>query len=606
MSRRAVLISSATLGLSGCDNDIDSIAEELKARSFDEIEVLCGPTATRSGILTKLDQLIQETDSGDTVTIAYSGHGGRVPHPAWEARQGSHQDPFLQFIVPTDIEESTEADFRGILSLELSRIQERLTERTENVTTILDCCHSAWMSRDAQLIPKAVTLPFSPQSVATRLASLGVEAEGADSNPDAVRLVACQPDQSAFERDSPAGRRSGVFTDMLVGVLRSTRDGPVNWDAVLEMVARRVAAEVPQQRPDLEGPGTRLPFSMTSPEREGLRVVSDGTGTWIDSAELLGIVVDDVFGLADSAGAEFATATVDRIAGGRAFLRVEPDGLPVPEGARARIRQVSLPRLGVHVRSDVERSRELSQFLEASPFLQLTSNSELEVQRDKVGLALVETASSDLVVDGLENSDPGWRNLRSRAEDRARSDRLRSLASPTGAQRLEAPVRLRMTAYRDDQELEPTAGGWHLRVGDRIQVDASNMGPRPVWVWLFDIGIDDVVSLLTQHSGLRLEPVGQPGSRLTIFGRRGPLPLLWGNAAPDRPRLEVLLGIFAERQQDLSPLATRDLEQPTALQQLLASADTGTRNLAAEEPSAGASYRIERMTFELAPENRDV
>lgn len=54
----------------------------------------------------------------------------------------SHENWCTQFIVPVDYDKSTDEDFRGILDVELSHLLRDMTERTDNMTVILDCYHA--------------------------------------------------------------------------------------------------------------------------------------------------------------------------------------------------------------------------------------------------------------------------------------------------------------------------------------------------------------------------------------------------------------------------------------------------------------------------------
>ena len=115
---------------------------------------LCkGLNATRNGILAKYDELIQNTAFNDATVIYYSGHGGLAVNPKYQPMEdlGVLSPRYHQFIVPVDMEETNDEDFRGITSLELSKLLAELTSRSKNVTIIMDCCHSARMSRDLEL-----------------------------------------------------------------------------------------------------------------------------------------------------------------------------------------------------------------------------------------------------------------------------------------------------------------------------------------------------------------------------------------------------------------------------------------------------------------------
>ena len=127
MTRRALLIGSQTFGLTGCDADVALVKQLLGAQGFDPIQTLTGEAATREGIVTAVEEVIATAGGDDAVVLYYSGHGGRLAHPDWEDRQAKGLPAHLQFIVPWDIEASSEDDFRGLLAEELSELQWRLT-----------------------------------------------------------------------------------------------------------------------------------------------------------------------------------------------------------------------------------------------------------------------------------------------------------------------------------------------------------------------------------------------------------------------------------------------------------------------------------------------
>src|SRR3954451_8056059 len=128
----------------------------LERRGF-EVRLCAGGDATRAGILAAYERLISDVRDGDAALVYYSGHGGFArPGKAAAAQRVDDLEitgppPDLQFIVPVDYHESSETDFRGITAVELSVLLARLTERTHNATVVLDCCHSAHMSRDPDL-----------------------------------------------------------------------------------------------------------------------------------------------------------------------------------------------------------------------------------------------------------------------------------------------------------------------------------------------------------------------------------------------------------------------------------------------------------------------
>lgn len=127
----------------------------LWARGFDDVNLRVDRDATRDGILAGYDRLADLSQPGDAAVVYYSGHGFHAVAPG--TRHGS-----WQCIVPTDLHEGAVHDWRGITAWELSIKQAQLTAKTKNVTVILDCCHSAQMSRDAAVrdaIPRALAHP---------------------------------------------------------------------------------------------------------------------------------------------------------------------------------------------------------------------------------------------------------------------------------------------------------------------------------------------------------------------------------------------------------------------------------------------------------------
>src|SRR5262245_40704474 len=278
------------------------MAETLARRGF-EVRPQVDADATRAGIIEGYARLIDDTPAGSTdqVVVYYSGHGGRSQLADWEERARRGAGTYVHFIVPFDMESSNESDFRGILAQELSELQRRLSERTSNVTTILDCCHSGTMSRDPEVLPKAVTRGFSIEGARAWLDQFegGQRARPTaldDSNQLAVRVVACDPSQSAYERTAADGRRHGALTEQLAAAFDDLGDRPVSWRVLVDIIRRTIMATLPLQRPEVEGPADRVLFSLESRTwTRALPVTTDGGAVTIDSARLLGVSEDDAY-----------------------------------------------------------------------------------------------------------------------------------------------------------------------------------------------------------------------------------------------------------------------------------------------------------------------
>lgn len=267
MRRTALLIGAQTHGLTGVGNDIDTMAVQLARRGFTTVRCQ-GRQATRAGILDSYERLVREARTADAVVVYFSGHGGVAVAPPELVPRGPFVAPRLQFIVPTDYDESMDSDFRGVTAVELSVLLARLTGTTPNVTVLLDTCHAAHMSRDADLRVKALYRP-AYLDVAEHLRRLG--RHGLDTtirhvlgNPDAVRIVACGADQSAYEYTNSEGLRCGLLTESMASALTEVGDQPVTWATLMQRVRRRVREVVPGQRPEAEGPSLRQLFQAVT------------------------------------------------------------------------------------------------------------------------------------------------------------------------------------------------------------------------------------------------------------------------------------------------------------------------------------------------------
>src|SRR6266571_795022 len=231
--RKALVIGAETGDLTGVHNDVTTMTTLLTQRGF-AVQPVTGEQATRDGILSAYQSLIAATDHGDAVVVYFSGHGGLAKVFA----EDGNPLPHVQFIVPTDYDDSRPGDFRGITAIELSVLLSQLTDRTHNVAVLLDCCHAAHMSRDRRLRVRALAHP-SYLDVGVHLGmlqarGLPIDRPDAIGNPYAVRLVACAPWESAYEYAKQGGQYAGIVTDSLRIALEEVGDAPVTWSQLTQ------------------------------------------------------------------------------------------------------------------------------------------------------------------------------------------------------------------------------------------------------------------------------------------------------------------------------------------------------------------------------------
>lgn len=616
--KRALLIGSEVAGLTGVHRDVAAMAEVLRGHGFTTVTAT-GRDASADGIVGQLRDLAADTAEGDAAVVYYSGHGGRVR----TAAPGPGLPRWLQFVVPTDYADRSGDQARVVLAEELSRLQLELTGRTPNVTSIYDCCHSARMSRDATLIPRAIDGSALPTAdIERRWRALRdtpwPAAGGVDGNPDAVRMVACSADESAYEMRSAAlGRRHGVLTAALLQVLTRPEAPTLTWTDVLGIV-RAAALDVAPQRPEVEGPADRLVFSTEQRSTTGVRPVRVAAGrVLLDGAALFGIVPGDTYAIVPPDGdvaAPLSRATVERVVDGAAVLRLEPVHTTLPPGTLAWPRDVALGARPVAVvPTDAPRRPEIVAALDRT--------AQVRVVDDPAGaLATVHLDGTDVQVRDAAGAPlygtVTGRTAGSVADDvrrLARATHIRELGSGTGPEQLPDDVMVTWVRLLPGGGEEPLDDGEHLFVDDRLVARFTNTGTSRRFVSAVDVGLTGKVYVLTSP-----EPDGTevgPGTDYELgrdwFGSSG-IPLSWSDGLPqDVPRAESVVTIVADRRIDglhaLEQDGVRQRGAPgSALARLLEEAATGRREMGPPVPTTAppVRYRVHRFDFVLHPVSR--
>ncbi|GGW10025.1 hypothetical protein GCM10018980_33170 [Streptomyces capoamus] len=594
MTLRALLIGAQTFGLEGVHADIERMERALAGRGFTDVDVRTRGRATYAGVTEGLGRLRHATRPGDGVVVYYSGHGGLTDG--------------LQYLVPTDLAESTATDFRGLLAEELTDAVRALTLTTPNVTCVLDCCHSGGAVRDTALGPgrralKSVRLPKIPADAA-RTRAEALAHRDLPLVPHVVRLTACEQHGSAYEGESePGSGRQGLFTAALADLLDAGAGRRIPWSVLVARVRDRLAQRGVPQRPDAGGPSQRLPFSLDEcagpgrlPLRRGQRRFS------VPGGALFGLgPQDDVMMVfpgdapADEGRETRVPATVEDMCGGDALLTV--DTSRVPPSLAEELTSALLPpgshvlAVRVHDRRNVRvdlpgpRADALLAELARSPRLAVTDSAAdaFAVVRLRAGAFQVLTHDGRLL---RKPCDPALADVSGVAElleDLARGDRLRRLRTPRGTGRLMAPAGVRIEgrhppAGGDWRPLRPV--GERLYPGDHYRVGVTNRSRTPLYFWVLDIGLSGRTALVTadQPSGYRVEPGTRRATR--------PVALYWPRDVPeDGPRPETVHVLVGDRPMDLSGLASRQggagARAAPALPALLREVADGTRGRAA-------------------------
>ncbi len=619
MPGQALIIGSQTHGLTGALSDAQRVAETLGGLGF-ELSLCMGADATREGILQSYRRLIQSTRPDEAAFVYYAGHGAWSPEPG----RG------FQFIVPVDFDQSTEEDFRGITSPELSGLLQELTAKTRNVTVVLDCCFAARMFRGMDLVPRAlpeVSLP-TVRAHLTRLQARGVALGGpyVESNPHAVRLVASAVDEPAYEYTNARGVRTGLLTDTFLEVLQDARGLQVSWGQLARHVRERVLARCPLQRPEIEGPTRRLLFQLEEIERDpALVYYPERNRHWLRGGRLHGVHLGDEYAvmplgaLGPDRNRALAVARVIEVQGGCCRVELERGaGAVLPTGAPAFRIRFANPRRPVALEGTWEDClplwQRLKEGLEASAFVRWAPAGEQEPAIAHVRLAAegvdILDQEKDRIVHPLAKVVESAAEVVRAVEVLARAQTLRELGSGEDADWIEQGLEVEWGRVVGGREVRlPTAGSC-LRAGERLYLRLRNRSRSRLYVSVFDVGVSGTVTLLStsQPSGLVMGPdkVELLGARPD--GKLAGLELEWPSAVPrEGERPESLIIIASDTAVDLRLLETSEkrgmwtVNSPLErlLQQLLMAGTRAATAPRGEPPSM--RYAVKRIGFWLDP-----
>lgn len=262
--------------LRGCRNDVDLLASVLRSRFSvpdDHIVMLCDEEATRASIeLAFRKHLIEHARSAQLAggpapacLFHFSGHGSRVID-----QRGTKLAGVDETIVPCDSRQS------GVLDIpdwQLGAWLDELAEFTNNITVLLDCCHSGSGTRDLDVASRMCAadyreLPARTPTLPTATHNAHVERQYALRH---VLLSACSNSETAKEwKDITPDREQhyGAFTFAVAEELSQLSDlelDTVTYRDLHRRLTRRLGNRHVAQSPQCEGERDRLLFGgMTS------------------------------------------------------------------------------------------------------------------------------------------------------------------------------------------------------------------------------------------------------------------------------------------------------------------------------------------------------
>lgn len=607
-------------------NSARCIDQFLRQRGF-EIHRREGPDATRAGILAAYAGLTARTEASDTAVVCYVGHGMTLEIGGHSL--GRELPPYLQFICPSDFAQTTEDDFRGITAAELSLQLAALTERTPNTTVILECCHAARMSRDIGAAQGRANLALTHEGLTRHLRELRqrhprIDMLIATGNPDAVRIGAADqfggamsvslppPDVlAALGLDLPAGGWIGAMTLRLVEILSEIGERQITWRSIGEALRARVHS----QRPEIEGPVDRVPFSLTTVEAAAFSVRDNpyGPGAVLDAGSVLGVSVGDVYGVMPAGSTRLdpalaiADITIDQVTAVTSIAsRIDGRGgaTRLPPHAVAIARSLAFPRPAVRIVCDAVHRPAVEAAVQSSA-------------RIRPATAEERHALAELRVEGqwLELHDEIGRLFPPAAYPQSLPDAIGDLENLATAHRLRILGDQGIAASETSVALLVVEGrGAHRRIADHgetlvpgteIAVELINHTSQARYGHVFSVGLRKRISMISAPGGIKLNPERPAYCDHDATGAVVGFTLNWPKGLPrDQPRTDTVMVVITDKPQDLSALANREhlgrpLVKMSSLEALFGQLATGRPRDG--HGQAASPFAIYWRDFELDP-----
>lgn len=585
-TKRALVITSPWGDLRGTENDGRCMQSVLARYGF-QVVSCHGAQATRKGILEAWQHLISSTSSEDFVAIYYSGHGGLVECPA---NQEDGKEWRYQFLVPVDFENPSSGGFNGILDVELAQLLRATTARTRNVTVILDCCYSGRMVRapgyGEAARPKQVP-SVRYDDVADFLTSYaesvpkGSEPIKWDEDPDAVRVVAAAPSETAWEVRGKDGRWMGSFTSALAQVLGEAHSHRIPWRTSILRVQDLVQTQFPFQHPRVEGPHTRLHFSLEEAISDGIHlkiengrpVLQAGRVAYVSEGDIYAVTCLDVERF--SRERQIALCTIINVnafqAEGKLSQTTSNPTQELPsEGALAFLQQ------SARYRWPISAPQSLLQFISPkvhqSRFIRFLGENEegnalISVYHRGSFIGVQSQDGTQLTTRYLDpenptNTDHVYQAVVADAERRACAQNLLSLNNSSIDEHFSHQVDIKVGLVENHQPTKALAGSGrdYLYEDQKIYISLRNDGATTAHVNILYINVQGKISLISKSSplGIELPPQRSHWLRKTRFGVLEGLRVSWPADLPrTRPINEHLLVFITS-----SPVDLRDISEP--------------------------------------------
>ncbi len=327
--------------LGGCVNDVSAMEQllrDLYRVPVDNILKLTDSQATheaikrgfREHLIAAAQRWADGRRQGDPPALLfhYSCHGSQAIDET-----GTEPDGMDETICPHD---SRTAGVYDIKDWELGALIKELTAHSDNVTIILDACHSGSGTRALGLTPRQAPPDMRPQPTKRPPEE---RTRGAASGPSDwltrgkhVLLAGCRDRELSNEyRPTNGGHQQGVLSYFLIQELsKAPPDRPLLYRELHERVRTQVNAIYRDQTPQCEGDIGREVFGGARPERDVFLSVEEkkGSDIYVSGGAVHGLRTGSLLHVyppgtrkINDAGAPIAALEVDEVGAVRSRCR---------------------------------------------------------------------------------------------------------------------------------------------------------------------------------------------------------------------------------------------------------------------------------------------
>ncbi|HUE80915.1 MAG TPA: caspase family protein [Pyrinomonadaceae bacterium] len=326
--------------LDGCVQDLLDM-KEILMRKFSVPEnnflAITNEEATHQAILAGFRKHLIENAKANPnaiVIFQFSGHGSRVPD-----QDGDKPDGMDSTLVPVDSRDPENKNF-DIVDYQIRDLFEELSRYTNNITFIIDACHSGNPTRGGKTrgirIDTRKQPPSKARKSATRDSSGTRESEVVPllaRDQRYVSIAATLPHELAHEKTVIKGEKeNGALTYHLIRALE--RAAPeTTYRQLMEEVSNAVTIDFPSQHPQAEGDLRRRVFAGSATRedsfiridqvKDGEAIIKAGTAHGLRSGSVVAFYASDATRLAGEAK-KLSTGTVTEVEAFSARVKLDP------------------------------------------------------------------------------------------------------------------------------------------------------------------------------------------------------------------------------------------------------------------------------------------